>query len=371
MTLSVDIEHRAGEFLLQAEFAAPGGVTALFGRSGSGKTTLVNLIAGLLRPKRARIVLDGEILVDTSQGIELPAHRRRIGYVFQDARLFPHLSVRGNLLYGRRFRPATRHGVSVDDIVALLGLGDLLQRQPQTLSGGEQQRVAIGRALLASPRLLLLDEPLASLDAPRRAEILPYIERLRDQLQLSMIYVSHSVAEVARLSNHLIVLEKGRIIADGATAPVLARSDLAIEADDAGAVLRATVVEHDAAFALTRLRAAGGYLYVPLCTLAPGSRAHLHVRARDVMLATRALNDVSAQNILDGTVSAMRERGAHAVEVRVTCGDDTILASITRRAADRLGLTEGMRVYAIIKSVAIDSAGLGPEATNRQGVQES
>jgi molybdate transport system ATP-binding protein len=198
MSLSVRLCHRFGGFDLDLAFDAPGGVTALFGRSGAGKTTVINAVAGLLRPDAGRIVAAGRVLLDTGAGVNLPAHRRRIGYVFQDARLFPHLTVRQNLLYGRWFG-GRRDGPGLDRIVALLGIGGLLPRRPATLSGGEKARVAIGRAILSNPDLLALDEPLAALDEARRAEILPYLERLRDDLGLPMLYVSHALAEVARL----------------------------------------------------------------------------------------------------------------------------------------------------------------------------
>jgi molybdate transport system ATP-binding protein len=222
MTLSVDVEARVGDFRLSARFESRGRVTALFGDSGAGKTTLVNLIAGLLMPERGRIALDDIVFVDTSRGIDLPAHRRNVGYVFQEGRLFPHLSVRGNLRYGMRFRRG-RTGPSLDEITRLLGIGALLDRRPGDLSGGEKQRVAIGRALLAAPRLLLMDEPLAALDRKRKAEILPYIERLRDEMRLPIIYVSHAADEVARLADDVVLLENGTLVTQGPAAEIFAR----------------------------------------------------------------------------------------------------------------------------------------------------
>ena len=219
--LLVDVEHEQGAFRLEAGFTAPAGVTALFGRSGSGKTTLVRTIAGLVRPRRGRVVLAGETLLDTARGIVLPPHRRRIGYVFQEGRLFPHLTVRQNLLFGRWFAPRREPGTEPGAIVELLGIGHLLRRRPGSLSGGETQRVAIGRALLAKPRLLLMDEPLTSLDDARKAEILPYIARLRDEAGVPIVYVSHSRAEVARLADMVVVLEDGRVTAAGPAAEIL------------------------------------------------------------------------------------------------------------------------------------------------------
>jgi molybdate transport system ATP-binding protein len=239
VSLELDVSHRLGGFSLEARFCAGPGLTALFGPSGSGKTALVNLIAGLSRPKRGRIVADGEVLVDTATGRFVPRHRRRIGYVFQEARLFPHLSVRGNLLYGRWFAPKGASRESLDRVVDLLGIGHLLARRPRRLSGGETQRVAIGRALLAAPRLLLLDEPLAALDAARKEEILPYIERLRDESRIPIVYVSHAVSEVARLANTVVLLRDGRVEAAGPVAEILGRPDLALVLgeDEAGAVI--------------------------------------------------------------------------------------------------------------------------------------
>jgi molybdate transport system ATP-binding protein len=239
MSLAVDLTHGFPGFALNVRFEAAHGLTALFGRSGAGKTTLVNLIGCLLRPERGR----GMVLVDTALGVFVPLHRRRIGYVFQEGRLFPHLTVRQNLLFGRWFTPARQRAATLDQLVALLGIEALLGRRPANLSGGEQQRVAIGRALLASPRLLLMDEPLASLDAPRKAEILPYLERLRDESRVPIVYVSHAVAEVARLADTVVLLSDGQVEAAGPAAEVMARPDLFPLAGryEAGAVLAARV----------------------------------------------------------------------------------------------------------------------------------
>jgi molybdate transport system ATP-binding protein len=208
--ISVAARHALGEFALDFAFESDARVIALFGPSGSGKSTLLNVVAGLIRPQVGLVRVEGRVLTDTQAGTFVPPHRRRIGYVFQDTRLFPHLSVRRNLAYGRWFTSASERYASPEEIVALLGLGTLLDRRPPTLSGGEKQRVAIGRALLASPRLLLMDEPLASLDAARKAETLPYIERLRDELAIPVVYVSHSRDEVDRLADEVVHLEAGR-----------------------------------------------------------------------------------------------------------------------------------------------------------------
>src|SRR4029077_11243429 len=237
MSLEVDVDHARESFHLSARFSAVPGLTALFGRSGSGKTTLVDIVGGLIRPDRGRIAIDGQVLVDTERGIFVPKHRRRIGYVFQDSRLFPHLSVRSNLLYGRWFAGDGGTAANLASVVDLLGIGRLLERRPDSLSGGETQRVAIGRALLAQPRALLMDEPLASLDEARRAEILPYIERLRDEAGVPILYVSHSVAEVARLATTVVILSEGQVTAVGPVADVLALAD----SGDPGGVLDAVV----------------------------------------------------------------------------------------------------------------------------------
>jgi molybdate transport system ATP-binding protein len=223
MTLKVEARTRLGAFSLDACFATKGGVTAIFGRSGSGKTTLINIIAGLLRPERGRVVLDRDVLLDTARSIDVPACRRRIGYVFQDGRLFPHLNVRQNLLYGRWFATNGAEQDSFDAVVEMLALAALLKRGTAKLSGGEKQRVAIGRALLASPRLLLMDEPLSSLDHQRKLEVVPYLERLRDQAKVPIIYVSHSVPEVARLATTVVLIEDGRVVASGLTAQMTKR----------------------------------------------------------------------------------------------------------------------------------------------------
>jgi len=226
MSLHVDITHPFGDFTLNVAFEAPGGVTALFGQSGTGKTTVVNAVAGLLQPQAGRITLSGEVLFDAAAGINLPLHKRRLGYVFQDGRLFPHMSVRQNLNYGARFAPKGATGPSLDEVCDLLGLGAMLDRRPGALSGGEKQRIAIGRALLSCPRMLLMDEPLAALDSARKEEILPYLERLRDHAKIPLLYVSHSVPEVARLATTVVVLEDGQVARIGTAERVLSDPDM-------------------------------------------------------------------------------------------------------------------------------------------------
>jgi molybdate transport system ATP-binding protein len=361
VSLEVDLSHRLGGFALEARFRAGPGLTALFGPSGSGKTALVNLIAGLSRPRRGRIVADGEVLVDTETGRFVPPHRRRIGYVFQEARLFPHLSVRHNLLYGRWFAPREASRVSLNRVVELLGIGHLLARRPRRLSGGETQRVAIGRALLASPRLLLLDEPLAALDAARKEDILPYIERLRDDSRVPIAYVSHAIGEVARLANTVVLLRDGRVEAAGPVAEILGRSELALVLgeDEAGAVIEAEVRAHDDTHHLTQLDCAAGPIAVPRLDAALGARVRLRIRARDVILSLRPPDGISALNVLSGSVQAVRPAGAATVEAWLDCGGVPILASVTKRSCEALGLAPGLRVYAIVKTVALDRHSLG------------
>ena len=360
MPLSLDIHHRQGAFALDATLAAGPGVLALFGASGSGKTTLIDIVAGLIRPARGHIVLDGEVLTDTAAGIHVPPHRRRIGYVFQEGRLFPHLSVRQNLVYGRwfarsRIDPAA-DAVRLAQVTSLLGLGSLLERAPKNLSGGEKQRVAIGRALLSEPRLLIMDEPLAALDQARKDEILPYLERLRDEAGVPMIYVSHSAPEVARLATTVAVLDAGRLAAFGPVTDVLQQSDLlpAPERGEAGAVIDAVLEAGAAGADVSSLRSAGNRWQVPRLSLPAGTRLRLHVRARDVMIATAMPVGLSALNVLPGHIVSLRPEGAHSLDVALECNGDRLLARVTRASGERLELVVGQPVHAVVKAVAFD-----------------
>ncbi len=361
MTLEVDVEHRLGRFTLAAKFSAESGLTALFGRSGAGKTSLVNVIAGLLRPDRGRVSVEGQVLVDTARGIFVPPHRRRIGYVFQEPRLFPHLAVRHNLLYGRWFTPHADRREKFDYVVDLLGLAPLTDRRPADLSGGEKQRVAIGRALLASPRVLLMDEPLASLDAARKDEILPYIERLRDEIRVPIVYVSHAVAEVARLATTVVLLSDGRVEAVGPVGSVMTRLDLfpLTGRYEAGAVLEARIAGHDDAVQLTSLESAAGSLRVPLLALPVGTPLRVRIRARDVMIAVRQPEGLSALNVLEGRVAAIAPGAGPIVELQLDCGGTPLLARITRQSVQSLDLAPGRPVYAVIKSIAFDRHSFG------------
>jgi molybdate transport system ATP-binding protein len=358
MTLSVDLTSRAGDFVLDASFETSGRLTVLFGRSGAGKTTLINLMAGLARPDRARIVVDGTVLIDTEARVNLPTHRRRIGYVFQDGRLFPHMSVRGNLYYGHRRTPDSERWADPDEVIDMLGIAHLLDRRPAGLSGGEVQRVAIGRALLASPRLLLMDEPLASLDATRKSEVLPYIEQLRDGMKLPILYVSHTIDEVIRLADALVLIDEGKVVASGGVNDVFSRLDLLhlTGRSEASVVMTARIASHDQSRAVTLLDHAGGTLTVPLLDRLVETPIRLRIRARDVALAVGEPGNISIRNRLKGAVVEIASADGAMVEVKLDVAGAPLLARITRDAVTALGLETGQTVTALIKSAAIDNS---------------
>ncbi|WP_102224943.1 molybdenum ABC transporter ATP-binding protein [Acidimangrovimonas sediminis] len=368
MSLSVSFRHRFEGTSLDIAFEAPGGLTALFGHSGAGKTTVVNAVAGLLRPDEGHIAAGGAVLFDSASRTFLPTHRRRLGYVFQDARLFPHLSVRSNLLYGRRFAPKEERkaptGAAPDAEIArvidMLGLGNLLDRRPRMLSGGERQRVALGRAILSKPRLLLMDEPLAALDDARKEEILPYLERLRDETALPILYVSHSASEIARLATTVVLVSGGRVTAAGPTARILADPALAgaLGVREAGAILRVTVAaqEEDG---LTRLDGPAGPLWLPRIEAMPGTALRVRVLAQDVMLALDRPERVSALNAMPATVSALHEGAGPGVMVQLDVRGTPLLARVTRRSATALGLREGLELHAVLKAVSVASGNIG------------
>ncbi len=360
MSLQVDIRHRLGAFSLDATFETGGRLTALFGPSGSGKTSLVNLIGGLLRPDEGRIVADGRVLADTAARILVPKHKRRIGYVFQDARLFPHMTVGQNLRYGRFFTPVSERYGDMDSVVELLGLGHLLDRRPGLLSGGEKQRVAIGRALLASPRLVLMDEPLASLDDQRKAEIMPYIERLRDETKIPIVYVSHSVSEVARLATDIVVLDDGRVAAAGPTSEILQRLDLLPEEErgEGGAVLEMQVTGRNEAFGMSSLTSRAGEIHVAGLDAETGATVRVRIRARDVIIATERPRGLSALNILAGRIVGVSSGNGLFADVLIDCNGEVIAARITRQSSQMLGLQPGLDVFAVVKSVTFDRANM-------------
>ncbi len=353
--LSVAAKRRQGEFLLDVDFAAGAGVTALFGRSGSGKTSVVNMVAGLYRPDRGRIVVGERVLFDSGAGVDVAPERRRVGYVFQEARLFPHMSVRGNLEYGLRRVPRDQRYVDFGQVVSVLGVEHLLDRRPSRLSGGEKQRVAIGRALLASPKLLLMDEPLASLDAGRKAEVLPFIARLPREFDIPILYVSHSMEEILRLADTLVVIDKGRVAAAGPVETLLADIGLRPLTGryEAGAVIRATVEDHDDGYGLTRLRFAGGTLGVGRIDLPPGQPVRLRIHARDIALALDAPDGTSIRNVFPVTITGMAQANGYLVDVALDAGGCPLWAQVTRQSADSLRLQPGRRVYALVKALAI------------------
>jgi molybdate transport system ATP-binding protein len=357
MSISVHIRHDFGGFVLSADFAvAKPGITALFGPSGAGKTSIVNAIAGLLHPQAGRIVVDGETVLDTDAGIFVPPQKRRVGYMFQDARLFPHMTVESNLRFGWRRTPVRADEAEFNRIVSLLGIAPLLERRPAKLSGGEKSRVALGRALLSSPRVLLLDEPLSALDSARKAEILPYLEMLRDEARLPMLYVSHALDEVAQLADDVILVQQGRTAAHGPVFEMLA--DLEISdvagAPSFGAVIDTRVAAHRDADGLSVLAFDGGELIVPLLRRKIGERLRVRIRAEDVMLAAEEPRTISANNVLPCRVTDLRESGAVHADVQLRCGGARLVARITRASARRLGLKPGVPVFAIAKSVIID-----------------
>jgi len=359
--LEVEIKHRLGRFALDVGFASGAGLTALFGRSGAGKTSVVNIIAGLIRPERGRVVVDGNVLLDTARGIFVPMHRRRIGYIFQEGRLFPHLTVRQNLLYGRWFSRRGARQATIGEVGALLGIEHLLDRRPGALSGGEKQRVAIGRALLANPRLLLMDEPLAALDTPRKDEILPYIEKLRDEAGIPIVYVSHAIAEVTRLATTMVLMSEGKVDAVGPVTELMGRLDLYPRTGrfEAGAVIETRVAGHDSVYGLTHLSCAAGEIRVPRLDLPEGAAVRVRIRARDVIVATTLPTGLSALNALPGHVAEIGGDLGPVRDLRIAIAGGSVLARVTYRSLSELDLTPGRAVFVIIKSVAVDRHSLG------------
>ncbi len=351
--LQVRITKRLGDFTLDVDVTAPAGVTAIFGRSGSGKTSLVNAVAGLLRPDAGRIAVGDDVLFDSQTRQNLAPQKRRVGYVFQDARLFPHMNVQRNLTYGGDHDAAR--------VIEVLGLGDLLQRRPAGLSGGERQRVALGRALMSDPQILLMDEPLAALDAPRKAEILPYIERLRDEVQIPILYVSHDMSEVARLASTLVVLEGGTVVASGPAGDVLARPDAVplLGVRDAGSVIIAKVAGRLLDDGLTEVAFSGGRIVLPGNLGRLGQKVRLRIPAQDVILAREAPKGISALNVLPVTITAIEQGRGPGVAVGLRAGNDQLLARVTRRSAKLMELAEGQQIFAIIKATAVGPEDIG------------
>lgn len=354
-------------FALDVDLQLPGkGVTVLFGPSGCGKTTVLRTLAGLARAQ-GRVVLPDEVWQDDALGIWRPTHQRAIAYVFQEASLFPHLSVQDNLDYGRRRVPPAQRRITLDEAAAMLGITHLLGRSPEALSGGERQRVAIARALLTSPRLLLMDEPLSALDAARKAEILPYLERLNREAGVPVVYVTHAIDEAARLADHLVLMEAGRVKAAGPVAELLSRLDLMpSHVDEAAAVIDATVVGHDEAYGQSQLDLAGWPFWVGRSPVAVGQRVRARVLARDVSVALSQARDSSILHILPCTIVALRDDGVDRVTLQLRvrpasvrraqdAADDAplLLARLTRRSVTQLQLVAGQTVFAQVKGAAL------------------
>jgi len=346
MNLEARLHHCFTAFELDVAFRAEAGtVTALFGPSGAGKSSIVHALAGLLRPQQGRIALDGEVLFDSGAGIFVPPERRRAGLMFQDARLFPHMRVKDNLLFGWRRAERKAPPQEIERLISLLGLGALLERMPRHLSGGEKSRVALGRALLSSPRFLMLDEPLAALDAGRRAEILPWLERLRDLANMPILYVSHAVEEVARLADQIILVRAGKIAASGPAAMVLSEDGFF------GTLLETTVRERRPD-GLTSLDFEGGTLTIAAAA-EPGARLRVRIAPEDILISREPPGPISANNVMAAKLVSVVASGAVAT-VHLSVGPSRLVARITTASAARLALAPDMIVYAIVKSVAVD-----------------
>ncbi len=359
MSLSLSITHPLDRFELSVDIRTGPGVTGLFGPSGAGKTTLTNAVSGLLSPNQGRITLDDEVLFDRQTGINLPPERRRIGTVFQEARLFPHLNVSANINFGQRFLP--RHiRRSHQDVIDMLDIGPLLTRKPGTLSGGEKQRVAIARALMMQPRLLIMDEPLAALDMPRKQEVLPYLERLCHVTGVPILYVSHALTEMARLADHLVILRAGRVVSTGDTQTVLSDPEIMplIGIQEAGSVLKARVLAHDTD-GLSRLSISGGEILLPGVTAPIGTDIRLRIPAKDVILSLSPPKKLSAHNILPVTVLSIRPGDGPGAAVQLQIGQDRILARVTSRAVESLALRPGLECYALLGATALPRGEIG------------
>jgi molybdate transport system ATP-binding protein len=353
VSIVLSLRATRGDFVLDTALEVPSrGVTAVLGPSGAGKTTLLRAVAGLDSDVVGRVEVDGRAWLNGRRGV--PTHRREVGLVFQEASLFDHLSVRGNLEYGLSRTPPESRRLGFEDAVALLGVEGLLDRGTDGLSGGERQRVAIARAVLASPKLLLMDEPLAALDLDSRASILPWLDRLHRELEIPILYVSHAIDEAARLADHLVLLDNGRVTASGAVAEVLTRLDLPLaHGENAQSVIDCAVDGHDVEYDLTRLTHAGCSLIVPRSEHESGSRVRVRLLARDVSLALEETANTSILNILPAVVTEVADHGPAQVTVRLAVGGWPILARITRRSAAGLGVEPGLDLYAQVKSIAL------------------
>lgn len=357
--IDIDISRKLGDFDLSVAFRSEGQVTALFGRSGAGKSSVVKVIAGLVTPARGHIRIGGDTLFDSAKRINLGVERRRAGVVFQDGRLFPHLRVKENLLYGfQRARGA--RPIQPDGVIEVLGLGGLLDRYPAKLSGGERQRVALGRALLMQPRILLMDEPLASLDAERKAEVLPYFGMLASKFGIPIVYVTHDADEVFELAHHLVLINDGAVTASSPLDEITSRLDLPAGAETLGfgAVLEGQIEAHDAARGLTFVETRAGRFAVPRNTQAAGSPVTLRVAARDVALATSRPDGISIQNIFEVVVDALHRSSMSTVRIALRSGEGRLVSEITEDSVARLGIAKGARLFALVKAAALVRTGL-------------
>ncbi len=357
--INVDVSRHVGAFRLVVAFKNGEGITALFGRSGAGKSITLGLIAGLARPDEGRIVLDGRVLVDTQSHVYVPVHKRRIGLVFQDSHLFPHLGVKQNLLFGRWFAPRRERKISFDAVVETLGIGHLLDRAPALLSGGERQRVAIGRAMLSCPHLLLLDEPFAALDMQRRLEILPLIEALRDEFKIPIVYVSHAIEEVARLAAWVVVLDDGRVTAAGDPAEVLRMAVTEDPRFGGASLLTMRVGKRDQAYGLTELIHPSGTIWLAGPARAEGMDVRVVVKPTDVTLSASPPRGLSMQGMLAGKLARIECSGPLALADIALEGEGRLSAMATRRAIDELGLHPGDSVFALVKTAALDERWVG------------
>ncbi len=359
MTLQVQLRKKLEPFELEVDFECKPGVTALFGRSGCGKTSLIEQIAGLMAPDSGRIQVDDRVLFDSTTATNVAVRKRRIGYVFQDARLFPHLSVANNLRYGEWLTPKTERYVSSANVLELLALGPLLQRRPATLSGGERQRVAIGRALLCSPRILLMDEPLSALDGARKRDIIPYLERLRDEMRIPIVYVSHALEEVARLADTVVLLHDGQQQAVGSPQTVLTRLDLRAHTGryEASSIVPATVQSHQPEFAVSILQTSAGRLIAAQLDRPVGSNVRLRLRARDISITKQPVQHSSVRNQLRGVIVDIAEEEGAFAEVLLELPDNTrLLVRVARINLKVLQLSIGDSAFASIKTAALDRA---------------
>ncbi|MFP6712021.1 MAG: molybdenum ABC transporter ATP-binding protein [Rhodospirillales bacterium] len=363
--LEVSLSHQFDQFRMDLAFEGEAGsITSLFGRSGTGKTSVINMIAGLIKPQSGFIKVGEDVLFDSTQNIFVPPEKRRLGTIFQDDRLFPHLNVRNNLLYGAHASTPNNHTITFDSVVDVLDIVQLLERKPSNLSGGEKQRVAIGRALLSQPRLLLMDEPLASIDVQLRSEILPFIENLRDTFGLTVLYVSHAIEEVIRLADKMVVLSDGKKAAEGDVEEIMSRLDLhpLTGRFDAGAVLSTTVAGYEQDYELASLTFAGGVLRVTGVNLPKGTPLRAHIRARDVSLMLERPKGTSILNVFEGRIVEISDEGGPQLDLKIDIGTP-LIARVTRKSFNDLGLENGKTVFAMIKAVAIDRRSLGGTTT--------